>query len=91
VRVGRDACAARAVDLLVFDLALPDGNGWDLLARVRERCDAPAIALSGYGMDADVRRSAAAGFAAHLTKPLRFDRLLEAIRWLPRRSTSRGL
>jgi len=35
--------------------------------------------VSGYGMDADVTRSAAAGFAAHVTKPVLFPRLLEVI------------
>jgi CheY-like chemotaxis protein len=39
-------------------------------ARIRATCQTPAIAISGYGMDADVKRSAAAGFAAHLTKPI---------------------
>jgi CheY-like chemotaxis protein len=72
-------CASRAFDLLVCDLILPDGNAWDFLARLRETCDTPAIAISGYGMDVDVERSAAAGFAAHLTKPILFPRLVAAI------------
>jgi CheY-like chemotaxis protein len=37
------------------------------------------IALSGYGMDEDVQRSADAGFELHLTKPVHFASLLAAI------------
>ena len=40
----------------------------------------PGVALSGYGTEADVRASKEAGFSAHLTKPVDFDRLLETLR-----------
>jgi len=35
----------------------------------------PAIALTGYGSDEDIRRCLAAGFTAHLTKPVNFSQL----------------
>jgi two-component system CheB/CheR fusion protein len=58
-------------DLLVSDLGLPDGSGLDLVRELVARGDAiPAIALSGYGSPTDIRNSRAAGFAAHLVKPL---------------------
>jgi len=38
------------------------------------------IALSGFGMENDVSQARAAGFSEHLTKPINFDRLDEAIR-----------
>lgn len=67
-------------DLLLSDLGLPDGTGLDLLRSLRAQglC-LPAIALSGYGQDADVQASRKAGFAAHLTKPLVLRRLQQAI------------
>jgi CheY-like chemotaxis protein len=37
------------------------------------------IALSGYGMDADVARSHAAGFGLHLTKPVHAQTLDQAL------------
>ena len=40
----------------------------------------PAIALSGFGSERDKRTSVAAGFSAHLTKPVTIARLSEAIR-----------
>jgi CheY-like chemotaxis protein len=40
------------------------------------------IALSGFGMENDINKARAAGFSEHLTKPINFDRLDEAIRSL---------
>ena len=70
------------VELLVSDLALPDGTGLDVIRALRElrpREAAGAIALSGWGMAEDVRKSIDAGFDRHLTKPVSFDALLEAV------------
>ena len=67
------------VDVLVTDLGLPDGSGHDLLARLREIRPIQGIVLSGYGMDADVAKSKAAGFAYHLTKPVPIGRLLRTL------------
>jgi signal transduction histidine kinase/ActR/RegA family two-component response regulator len=66
-------------DLLISDIGLPDGTGLQLIEQLGDRRPARAIALSGYGMDEDVRRSMAAGFAEHLTKPVDFRRLHEVI------------
>jgi signal transduction histidine kinase len=73
------AASATKFDLLISDIGLPDGSGCDLVARVQKLQPIPAIALSGFGMDADVRRSLDAGFAAHLTKPVSLDRLKDLI------------
>ena len=57
-------------DVLISDLGLPDGDGWELMKRLREQIPGmKAIAMSGYGMRADLDKSKAAGFAAHLIKP----------------------
>jgi signal transduction histidine kinase/CheY-like chemotaxis protein len=56
-------------DLVISDIGLPDGNGYDLIHELRARSPIKGIALSGYGMKADVDRSESAGFSAHLTKP----------------------
>ena len=67
-------------DLLLSDLGLPDGTGLDLLRALRAQgIRLPAIALSGYGQESDVRASRKAGFAVHLTKPLVLRRLQQAI------------
>jgi len=56
-------------DVLLCDIGLPDKNGWDLLAGLGESRPPLCIAMSGYGMASDVRRSLEAGFHHHLTKP----------------------
>jgi PAS domain S-box-containing protein len=66
-------------DLLVSDIGLPDGTGWDLMGRLGERRPARAIAISGFGMEEDVRRSKEAGFAEHVTKPVNVAALREVI------------
>ncbi|HVX86063.1 MAG TPA: response regulator [Phycisphaerae bacterium] len=62
-------------DLLASDVGLPDGTGLDLIREIRKRSNIPAIALSGFGMEEDVRQCLDAGFNGHLTKPVNIDRL----------------
>src|SRR5205823_1289776 len=51
-------CAsANSYDLLISDLGLPDGSGLDLMRQLREKYNLKGIALSGYGMEEDMRRS----------------------------------
>jgi CheY-like chemotaxis protein len=67
-------------DLLISDIGLPDGTGHDLIRSLRARRRVKGIALSGFGMDSDIARSRAAGFDAHLTKPVNFNYLETTIR-----------
>ena len=80
-----EALEAGEFDLIVSDIGLPDGSGLDLMRRVGSRHrPVPAIALTGYGMEEDIRGSRAAGFTAHLTKPLDFTKLEAMIRQIAR-------
>lgn len=73
-------------DLIISDLGLPDATGYDLMRTLRKRYSRRGlpvplgIAVSGYGMEEDVRKSRDAGFCEHLTKPLAFNTLNDAIR-----------
>lgn len=82
------AARARAAegdcDLLISDLGLPDGDGYDLMAELQRTLGLPGIALSGYGMDHDIARSRESGFFAHLTKPVDIRSLESAIAAAPR-------
>lgn len=62
-------------DLLISDIGLPDGSGLDVMRYVKSRQKLKGIALSGFGMEEDVRRSREAGFVQHLTKPVNFQKL----------------
>ncbi len=66
-------------DLVLSDIGLPDGTGHELMKAAREFSNVYAIALSGYGMDEDLRRSRDAGFSDHLTKPVSIAQLQRAL------------
>jgi signal transduction histidine kinase/ActR/RegA family two-component response regulator len=66
-------------DLLLSDIGLPDGSGCDLMVSLKADYKMPGVAFSGFGMEDDVRKSLEAGFAAHLTKPVDFQRLKEVM------------
>ena len=74
VSVGTAAEAQGAVkdgafDVLVSDIGLPDGSGYDLMADFQKRFGMKGVALTGFGEAEDIARSQRAGFAAHVTKP----------------------
>lgn len=76
-------------DLLVSDLGLPDRSGLDLMRELRVRgTHLRGIALSGYGQESDIQQSRAAGFEAHLVKPVDLEHLAEAIERVARRAAA---
>ncbi len=79
VREALAAARTQGFDLVVSDLGLPDGNGLELMTHLRERYGLSGIAVTGYGMEEDIRRSLSAGFVDHLVKPITFARLESAI------------
>ena len=85
---GEALAGGGSLDLLISDLGLPDGSGLDVM-RAISRFGIPGIALSGYGMEEDVRRSHEAGFSRHLTKPVGLPALESAISQLLRQDTLR--
>jgi CheY-like chemotaxis protein len=80
VAEARDRAKAQSFDLLISDLGLPDGDGCSLLTELRVgQPTLQAIAVSGYGMEADFARSRTAGFLNHLTKPVDVGALDQAL------------
>ncbi len=95
IREARDGPSALVVaqrfrpEVAVLDIGLPAMDGYELAARLRLQMNGFCpllVALSGYGQEADRERSAAAGFALHLVKPLEVADLLAAIERRPRLS-----
>lgn len=101
--VGHEVCEARTIatalseiprsgcGVLISDLGLPDGTGWDLMQALRSQQLAHppfTIAMSGYGSIVDKQKSSAAGFRHHILKPIDIDEmdtlLAEAARELAR-------
>ena len=85
VYVAPDIAAARALakaiefDVLLSDLRLPDGTGWDLMEELSATKQVRAIAISGHNTDTDIERSRKVGFLDHIAKPLVAEELTAAI------------
>jgi two-component system CheB/CheR fusion protein len=79
VRSAMEAAAGNSFDLLISDIALPDGTGTELMTYLRAISRIPGIAISGFGMNGDVEKSLEAGFTEHLVKPVKMENLEAAI------------
>jgi DNA-binding response OmpR family regulator len=62
-------------DVLISNLALPDGSGIDLMQRLQSEHPLLGIALTGFGMEDDIRKGREAGVRHHLVKPIDLNKL----------------
>jgi PAS domain S-box-containing protein len=68
-----DAASSSNFDIIISDIGMPKIDGYELIRRLRllpHLSNVPAIALSGYAAQRDIEASLAAGFDAHLAKPV---------------------
>ena len=79
VQAALDEAARAPFDVVVSDIGLPDGDGIELMKRLRELHGLRGIALTGYGMVEDRANSSDAGFFAHLTKPINVQLLEQTL------------
>jgi len=70
-----ELAAAKEFDVLVSDIGLPDGSGIELMQQLSSERPVFGIALTGFGMEEDIRRSHEGGFEYHLIKPVDLNRL----------------
>lgn len=81
ISVADDAQSAREIirskefDVVLADIALPDGSGYELIAEAKQKRPIKAVALTGFGAPDDIERGKEAGFDFHLTKPVDFHEL----------------
>src|SRR5439155_415898 len=66
---------SNTIDVVLCDIGLPDGSGYEVAAQARATGRIKTIALTGLGTEDDVRRSKEAGFDFHLVKPINFQEL----------------
>ena len=71
----KDIVDCKQFDVVLSDIALPDGSGYDVITHAKQKQPVKGVALTGFGMDEDIRRSKEAGFDFHLTKPVDFAEL----------------
>jgi PAS domain S-box-containing protein len=81
LRIARE----KEFDVILSDISMPEMDGFEFLRRLREiegREHVPVIAITGFGRSNDIERARAAGFYAHLTKPLNLRVLTEVVQQL---------
>jgi len=81
-----EAAATFQPDVLLLDIGLPKLNGYEAARKIREQPSGKGlviIALTGWGQEEDRRRSAEAGFNAHLVKPVDLVALKNLLAELP--------
>jgi len=69
-------------EVVLLDIGLPKMNGYDACRKIREQPSGKRmmlIALTGWGQDEDREKSQAAGFDAHLVKPVDYEGLMELL------------
>jgi two-component system CheB/CheR fusion protein len=88
---GREAlriARGQSFDAVLSDLSMPEIDGCELLRQLRRLPDnehIPAVAMTGLGQREDQARSRNAGFAAHLTKPVDMDTLVDIVQRLTKK------
>jgi len=66
---------SKEFDVVLSDIGLPDGSGYDVITHAKRKQPLKGIALTGFDKDEDIRRGKEAGFDFHLTKPVDFHEL----------------
>ena len=83
VSEGLEAYVQDKPDILLSDIAMPEEDGYSLIRQIRKLGEdlgkIPAIALSGYASNESRTEALAAGFDAHLAKPVDIDALEKKI------------
>ena len=77
-----ELAAATGLDAVVLDIGMPEMDGYEVCRRLRRTpasADLKIVALTGWGAESDRRRSSEAGFDVHLTKPVDYDELEQAL------------
>jgi CheY-like chemotaxis protein len=76
--------AAALPDIVLLDIGLPEMDGYEVARELRAMSSSVRlVALTGYGQAEDVQRALAAGFDAHLVKPVDFATLRQIIAEIP--------
>ncbi|MBA2734067.1 MAG: PAS domain S-box protein [Acidobacteria bacterium] len=72
------AAQSGGFDIIISDIGMPEIDGYELIRRLRglpHLSNVPAIALTGYAAEQDIKSALAAGFDAHIPKPVDPDDL----------------
>jgi PAS domain S-box-containing protein len=70
-----DVMESQKFDVVLCDIGLPDGSGYDVISEAKRKQRVKAVALTGFGTEEDIRHGKEAGFDFHLVKPIDFHEL----------------
>ena len=79
VKEAKDLAAANKFDMVISDVGLPDGTGFELMSSLKAVYGMRGVCVTGYGMDDDIKMSKEAGFDIHVVKPVDMQALQNAI------------
>jgi CheY-like chemotaxis protein len=74
-RSALEMMASQQFDVVLCDIGLPDGSGYEVIAQAKRKRPVKAVAITGFGTEEDIRRGKEAGFDFHLVKPVDFHEL----------------
>ena len=80
----------KGVDLIILDVSLPDGCGFDFCKRLRQRENCPVIFLTARDDEADIVHGLELGADDYITKPFRLRELIARIHALIRRAKGKN-
>jgi DNA-binding response OmpR family regulator len=83
---GRKLFNDKKVDLIILDVNLPDGSGYELCKEIREKSDVPIMFLTALDEEVNVVLGLEIGGDDYITKPFRVRELLSRVKVLLRRT-----
>lgn len=87
IKAARDKMSQEAFSLIILDINLPDGNGFDYLQEIRRNDDTPVIMLTANDMETDIVAGLEAGADDYITKPFSLAVLRARVRTQLRKQT----
>lgn len=78
------------IDLVLLDINLPDGNGFDLFKEIKNKCDIPIIFLTANDLEVSVVMGLDMGADDYITKPFKARELVSRIKSVLRRTRGKS-
>ncbi|MTI66220.1 MAG: response regulator transcription factor [Firmicutes bacterium] len=85
--IGKEKFNKDEYDLIILDVTLPDGNGFDLCKYIRNKCDVPIIFLTAKDEEINIVLGLDIGGDDYITKPFRLKEFISRVNAILRRTS----